>query len=128
METKGPLLVKQQHVPVVTTEDDAPPGPVATRNHDVIRGWAAKRRAEPATGEATASGPATADIHDGGVGIRFNFPGFARLRPITWDEWFDNFERHQLTFVYESETEEANESRNPRYRIVKTEDWPGQIG
>jgi hypothetical protein len=127
METKGPLLLKQQHVPVVTTDDAVPHGPVATRNHDVIRRWAAKRRAEPATGEATPSGPATADVRDGGVGIRFNFPGFARLRPITWDEWFDHFDRHQLTFVYESETE-VNDSQSPRYRIVKTEDWSGQIG
>jgi hypothetical protein len=127
METKGPLLLKQKHVPMVTTEDDALTGPVATRDHGVIRRWAERRQAEPATGEATASGPATADVRDGGVGIRFNFPGFARLRPIPWEEWFDNFERHQLTFVYEGQPE-AGESWTPRYRIVKTEDWAGQIG
>jgi hypothetical protein len=127
METKGPLLFKQKRVPVVTTGDEAPAGPVATRDHDVIRRWAAQRKAEPATGEATASGPATADINDGGGGVRFNFPGFARLRPITWEEWFDNFEHHQLTFVYESQPED-DESSTPRYRIVKTVDWLGQIG
>jgi len=129
MEIKTQLLHKHEHVPVVTTEDDArsPTGPVATRDHDVIRRWAAQRQAQPATGEATASGPATADIQDGGAGIRFNFPGFGRLRPITWDEWFDNFERHQLTFVYEAQSQD-HRSLTPRYRIVKTEDWPGQIG
>lgn len=76
---------------------------VATREHDLIREWAARHGAEPATGEATASGPATIDVHDGGVGIRFNFPGFARFRPITWDEWFGHFDQYGLTFVYEIE-------------------------
>jgi hypothetical protein len=74
---------------------------VATTDHDEITAWAARHRAEPATGQATASGPATIAVNDGGAGIRFNFPGFARLRPISWDEWFDNFERHDLVFVYE---------------------------
>ncbi len=76
---------------------------IATCDHDVIRQWAARHQAEPATGEATASGPATVDVHDGGAGIRFNFPGFGRFRPITWEEWFDNLDRHHLTFVYEEE-------------------------
>jgi hypothetical protein len=129
METKEPLLHKLKRVPVVTSENDAGTfsGPVATRDHDVIRRWAAQRHAEPATGEATASGPATADIRDGGGGIRFNFPGLGRLRPITWEEWFDNFERHQLTFVYEDQPE-SHESSTPRYRIVKTADWSAEIG
>jgi len=51
----------------------------------------------------------------------------ARLRPISWEEWFENFDRHQLTFIYESEPD-ADESSLPRYRIVKTEDWSGEIG
>lgn len=76
---------------------------IATRDHEAIRQWGARHRAEPATGEATASGPATVHVHDGGAGIRLNFPGAGRFRPITWDEWFENFERHHLTFVYEEE-------------------------
>ncbi len=35
--------------------------------------------------------------------MRFNFPGVAPFRPITWDEWFENFDRNNLTFVYEEE-------------------------
>ena len=76
---------------------------IVTQDHDVIRRWAERRNAEPATGEATASGPATIDVNDGGAGIRFNFPGVQRFRPIMWDEWFDNFDRHDLLFVYEEE-------------------------
>src|SRR4051812_10054901 len=69
---------------------------VATDDHDLIREWAGRHSAEPATGEATSSGPATIDVHDNGAGIRFNFPAASRFRAITWDEWFDNLHRHQL--------------------------------
>ncbi|MCA1586507.1 MAG: DUF2934 domain-containing protein [Acidobacteria bacterium] len=76
---------------------------IATRDREVIQRWAARHLAEPATGEASASGPATVDVNDGGAGVRFNFPGFARFRPISWDEWFEHFEEHGLTFVYEED-------------------------
>jgi len=81
-----------------------------TKDHDLIRRWAAKHDAEPATGEGTASGPAVIDVQDGGAGIRFNFPGFARFRPITWKEWFDHFDRHDLRFMYEeTDTSQVSE-------------------
>jgi hypothetical protein len=76
---------------------------LATKDHDLIRQWAQRQHAEPATGEATSSGPATTHVNDGGAGIRFNFPGFARFRPISWTEWFDNFDLYRLTFVFEEE-------------------------
>src|SRR5262245_58912411 len=59
----------------------------ATRDHALIRQWAARHQVEPATGERTASGESTVSLNDGGAGIRFNFPAAARFRPITWDEW-----------------------------------------
>jgi hypothetical protein len=76
---------------------------IATQDHDVIRRWAARHQAQPATGEATPSGPATIQVNDGGAGIRFNFPGTGAFRPISWDEWFDHFDRHHLIFVYEED-------------------------
>ncbi|MEP7245387.1 MAG: DUF2934 domain-containing protein [Gammaproteobacteria bacterium] len=76
---------------------------LATRDHASIRRWASVHKAEPATGEATASGPAVRDVNDGGVGIRFNFPGCGRFRPITWEEWLAHFDREALLFVYEEE-------------------------
>ncbi len=74
---------------------------LATKDHNLIRQWAERHSADPATGESTASGPATLHVNDGGAGIRFNFPGLSRFRPISWEEWFENFDRHQLTFIYE---------------------------
>ena len=130
MDNKDPLLQQpQKHVPVVTAQSEphgTGVGAVATRDHDLIRQWAARRQAEPATGEATDSGPGVIDVNDGGPGIRFNFPGVGRYRPISWDEWFDNFDRHQLTFVYEDRLEEGGPPSG-RYRIVKAEQWQGQI-
>jgi len=75
----------------------------STRDHDAIRRWAAAHHAEPATGEATVSGPATTAVNDGGAGIRFNFPGLGRFRPIGWDEWLEHFDAHRLVFVYEEQ-------------------------
>lgn len=87
-----------------------------TDDPDVIRQWAARHDAEPATGEATPSGPATVNVQDTGAGIRFNFPAAAPFRPITWDEWFRNFRQHDLMFVYE--TDVPGQPPRGRYRLV----------
>ena len=89
---------------------------VATQDHDVIRRWAVRRHAEPATGEATESGPSTLVVNDHGTGIRFNFPGAGRFRPIAWDEWFRNFDDYGLVFVYEREV--GKHSPAARYRML----------
>jgi hypothetical protein len=93
---------------------------VLTRDHGVIRHWATERRAEPATGEATSSGPATSSVNDGGAGIRFNFPGVGTFRPIGWEEWLANFDHHECAFVYD---DEPSRPLSNRYRIVKAQDW-----
>jgi hypothetical protein len=94
---------------------------VFTREHDVIRAWAEERHAQPATGEATDSGPATVQLNDGGAGIRFNFPGVSAFRPISWDEWFSNFDQHECAFVFDSDASKAPLSN--RYRIVNVNEW-----
>jgi hypothetical protein len=94
---------------------------VLTRDHEVIRHWATERSAEPATGEATSSGPATlSNVNDGGAGIRFNFPGMGTFRPIEWDEWLANFDRHECAFVFD---DEPSRPLSSRYRIVKAAEW-----
>ena len=89
---------------------------VATRDHQLIRRWAERRQALPATGEATESGPATLSVNDGGTGIRFNFPGLSRFRPIEWDEWFRNFEQYSLVFVYERD--QPGHAPSSRFRLL----------
>ncbi len=128
MTTNDSLLPERKHIPDVKADTpvDQSEKVLSTRDHAVIRKWAATRQAEPATGEATRSGPATVDVQDGGAGVRFNFPGQGLFRPIEWDEWFDNFDRHQCAFVYDND--EPGTRPSTRYRIVKAPDWREVIG
>ena len=120
---KGQLLPKRHDVRQVDDDTlvEASGATLKTRDHGVIRQWASRRGAEPATGEATPSGPATVAIADTGAGIRFNFPGLGPFRPIAWDEWFANFDQHQLAFVYEDAAGEGA-ALSYRYRIVPASD------
>jgi hypothetical protein len=128
MSKNGPLLPERAHIPDIKagTSVDPTVEVLSTQDHVIIRRWAARRQAEPATGEATKTGPATVDVKDGGAGIRFNFPGRGLFRPITWEEWFENFERHHLAFVYDNDTSDTPPSH--RYRLVKADDWTNVIG
>jgi hypothetical protein len=122
------LPESRRHIPDVRNDTAVDPSTavLSTRDHDVIRQWAEKRQAHPATGEATRSGPATVKVADGGAGVRFNFPGQGLFRPISWDEWFENFDQHGCAFVYDNEL--AGASPSTRYRIVKAADWREVIG
>jgi hypothetical protein len=90
----------------------------ATRDHDLIRRWAERHGAQPATGEPSAKGSSSFDVNDGDAGIRFNFPGLGRYREISWSEWFDNFEQYDLAFVYERDR--PGYPLTNRYRLVPT--------
>ena len=127
MKSEGQLLPEPGRIQSVRSDPPlASSGEVAfTRDHDVIRRWAEKRQAVPATGEATASGPATVDVKDGGAGVRFNFPGSGSFRPITWDEWFGNFDAHECAFVYDNDNDAPASNR---YRIVKAAEWRDLLG
>jgi hypothetical protein len=129
MSNDGPLLPQEKHIPNVTRDHPADPDAtvLSTRDHQVIWKWAREHAAEPSTGEATPTGPASAmKVADGGTGLRFNFPGFGRFRTIGWSEWFEHFDSHGLTFVYEKD--EAGRPLSARYRIVRAGDWDGRIG
>jgi hypothetical protein len=78
-------------------------GAIATQDHAVIRQWASRHNAEPAHLDETTAGTPALQVSDGGTAVRFNFPAAGRFRPVTWDEWFEQFDRLRLTFVYEEE-------------------------
>jgi hypothetical protein len=98
------------------------PEVVFTRDHEVIRQWAEARHAEPATGETTRSGPAKVNVNDGGAGVRFNFPGASAFRPISWDEWFENFDQHHCAFVFDNDNSMGVSNH---YRIVNADGLQG---
>jgi hypothetical protein len=105
-KTNEPLFPQRDGFSTVATSaplESSTRKAIATHDHDVIRRWAARHQAEPATGIGTKSGPATLHVTDGGSILRFNFPAARRFRSISWEEWFETFDRHRLVFVYEEE-------------------------
>jgi hypothetical protein len=73
-----------------------------TTNHDEIRKWVEKRNGHPAVVAATESG-------DGGGGllrIDYDEPGGNdddRLHRISWNEFFETFDKNDLAFLYDPE-------------------------
>ena len=77
-----------------------------TTNHEEIRKWAEARQGHPATVKSTAD-------EEPGI-LRIDFPGYSgeeTLQPISWNEFFDKFDREKLAFLYQEETSDGNMSR-----------------
>ena len=106
MKTNEPLFPQRDGFSTVAADGHVASSAIraiATQDHDVIRQWADRHRAEPATEIETTSGPSSLKVTDGGAVVRFNFPAAARFRPIGWEEWLEIFDRARLMFVYEEE-------------------------
>lgn len=55
--------------------------------------------------------------------IRLDFPGFSgeeSLQPISWDEFFDAFEKNNLALVYQEKT--AGGQRSNFNKLIQRED------
>jgi hypothetical protein len=70
-----------------------------TTDHDEIRRWTEERGGFPATVKATET--------KGEPGIlRIDYPGFSgetTLDRITWEQFFEVFEKNKLAFLYQDE-------------------------
>lgn len=79
-----------------------------TQDHDEIRAWAEKRGAKPAEVAATEQ--------NGETGIlRIEFPkapnhNDSALKEISWEEFFEKFDKSGLALVYQEVTKEGAES------------------
>ena len=100
---------------------------VGTCDAGLVTAWAEHHGAEPATGQATASGPATVVVNDQGSGLRFNFPGASRFRGVTWEEWLAHFKDAGLVFVFEitppAGTQVGARFGGAFYRMLSRRDW-----
>lgn len=68
-----------------------------TTNHDEIRRWVESKGGHPAHVKSTGRGK------DPGI-LRVDFPGYSgqkTLGEVSWDEWFDAFDKHALAFIYQ---------------------------
>jgi hypothetical protein len=71
-----------------------------TTDHDAIRQWAEAHGGKPAVVKGT-------DV------LRIDFPGGAgedELEPVSWEEWFDRFERNNLALLYQERKAEGDDS------------------
>lgn len=77
-----------------------------TTDHNTIRKWAEDRGARPARVKGTGS-----EI-DAGL-LRIELPGWngdRSLEPITWDEFFEKFERSRLALAYQETSVDGERS------------------
>ena len=69
-----------------------------TTSHSAIRRWVEARGGWPATVKATKSRGDAAGL------LRIDYPGYTgagRLERISWDDFFDKFDREKLAFLYQ---------------------------
>lgn len=73
----------------------------ATANHETIQRWVEGRGGSPAHVKATAQGD------DPGI-LRIDFPGYSgehTLEHLSWEQFFDWFERNDLAFLYQDNSD-----------------------
>ena len=78
-----------------------------TTDHNEIRQWVEEREGRPARVKGTES------KNSAGL-LRIDYPGYTgedTLEEITWEEFFDAFEKNGLAFLYQEETKDGKESR-----------------
>ncbi|PYT15003.1 MAG: hypothetical protein DMG59_15345 [Acidobacteria bacterium] len=72
-----------------------------TTDHDEIRHWAEQRGARPARVKSASHRQG----HAGMIGLQFpGFPVDELLQPISWDEFFAEFEKNKLALTYQETT------------------------
>lgn len=75
-----------------------------TTDPEIIRKWMEDRGGKPAKVKGTEAG--------GTALLRIQFDEKQdKLEPMTWEEFFDQFEKNDLAFLYQEETKEGEQSR-----------------
>src|SRR3954471_21787706 len=72
-----------------------------TTDHGEIRKWVEERGGKPATIAGTAKGGEEAGL------LRIDFPTGASnppLEPISWEDFFDKFDKENLAMIYQEKT------------------------
>jgi hypothetical protein len=88
-----------------TTKSDAQ----VTTDHDEIREWVEERQGVPASVKDTGKGD------EPGV-LRIDFePRNAELEPISWDDFFEKFEKEKLAFLHQDRRADGSLSRFHRF-------------
>jgi len=81
---------------------------IRTIDHEIIQTWAEAREGRPSVVSATKSGEG--DTESGLLRIDFGAKD-EDFEEISWEEFFRIFEENNLTFLYQEETDDGEESR-----------------
>jgi len=76
-----------------------------TTDHDMIKNWVEDREGKPSIVKAS-------EKSDNGI-LRIDFPGYSggdSLEAISWDKFFDIFDKEGLAFLYQDERESGEKS------------------
>lgn len=76
-------------------------------DHEEIRRWVEERNGRPATIAETAK-----KNEDAGL-LHIDFPGGAKnppLEPVSWEGFFEKFDKENLALVYQDETADGRKS------------------
>ena len=79
-----------------------------TTDHAAIRRWVEERGGRPVSVEGTERRGEHAGV------LRIDFPGRGAedgLTELSWEEFFDKFEKERLAFLYQEETKGGSDSR-----------------
>jgi ferritin-like metal-binding protein YciE len=82
-----------------------PHGAHPLTDHDEIQQWAEERDAEPACVKGTMKGDTCM--------LRLDFPGYSgaeSLEHISWDQWFQTFDKRKLALLVQEETASGEQS------------------
>ena len=86
-----------------------------TVDHEVIRTWVEERGGRPARVAATAPGKRDAKAGSAGI-LRIDFgEADESLEEISWNEFFDAFEKHKLALLYADDESGGRESRFSKF-------------
>src|ERR1044071_4026979 len=97
-----------------------------TTDHEQIRQWVEERGGHPAAVKRTRGGRGRGD--DSGI-LRIDFPGYSgqgTLEEISWDEFFEKFDRENLAFLYQDQT--ARGQRSNFNKIISNQENGAQRG
>jgi hypothetical protein len=81
-----------------------------TTDHDEIRQWAEERGGVPSTVTGTERSGKKGAEHAGILRLDFE-PHDEGLEEISWDEFFEKFDKEKLAFLYQEETAGGDTSR-----------------
>ena len=78
---------------------------IATTDHEAIRRWVESRKGRPSVVKSTEG-------KGGGGLLRIDFGAPEdSLDEVSWDEFFETFDKNRLAFLYQEKTADGRQSR-----------------